>query len=273
MNMYVSVVLTDGLGNRFFQVAAMLWFAERTGRTPLLIRDWMAADRHPAAKPLTSYFLGIPTTQSAPAGRWRIIRAPDAFAPPTDELLETADDRMSIRLEGWFQHVDFLPRDPRIYFDALRLLATASTPLLDYENTAFLHIRRGDYLHPACAHHRVDLRAYYGLALAFFSDDTKIVVVSDDLEWARATFPVEYAFVPESRWVFCTGLNDFQTLGVMVRCGKGGIVANSTFSWWGAFFGHAVNSRRLYTMPGTWGLPPLPAEVALYPDWATVLPV
>jgi len=272
--MYVSIALTDGLGNRFFQVAAMLWYAERTGRTPLLIRDWITPERHPTSQPLTSYFLRIPTTQSPPAGRWVVHRVEDAFAPPQKELLDPVDERTFVKLEGWFQHVDFLPRNISWFSDALLFLETAKCPLLDYENTAFLHIRRGDYLHPACAHHRVDLRTYYGLALALFSDTTKIVVVSDDIEWARATFPVEYAFIPESRWMFCAGLNEFQTLGVMMRCGRGGIAANSTFSWWGSFFGHlSTDGRRLYTMPGKWGLPPLPAEVGLYPSWATVLPV
>jgi hypothetical protein len=187
--------------------------------------------------------------------------------------LEAVDDRTYVKLEGWFQHVDSLPRNVSWFSDTLRFLETANCPLLNYENAAFLHIRRGDYLHPACAHHRVDLRAYYGLALSLFADVAAIVVVSDDIEWARTTFPREYSFIPESHWVFCEGLNDFQTLAVMMRCGKGGIVANSTFSWWGAFFGHLTDARRLYTMPGRWGLPPLPAEVGLYPSWATVLPV
>ena len=271
--MYVSVALTDGLGNRFFQVAAMLWYAERTGRTPLFVREWMAAERHPPAHPITAYFPRIAITDHAPAGRWITLRAPEAFAPPRAELLEAVDDRMFVRLEGWFQHVDFLPSLTHHFSDATKLLVTASTPGIPYESAAFLHIRRGDYLHPACTHHRVDLRNYYSLALAIFSDASAIVVVSDDIEWARGTFPVEYAFIPESRWHFCAGLNDYQTLGTMMRCGRGGIVANSTFSWWGAFFGHLAAATRLYTMPGTWGLSPLPAEVALYPPWATVLPV
>lgn len=269
--MYVSVVLTDGLGNRFFQVTAMLWYAERTGRTPLFICDWITAEKHTTARPITAYFPRIAFAQSAPAGRWRTLRASDAFAPPTGALLESIDEHIFVKLEGWFQHVDFFPR---IGFsdDAVRLLLAAPIPSIDYENAAFLHIRRGDYLHPACAHHRVDLQNYYRLALALFAD-SKIVVVSDDIMWTKTTFPTEYSFIPESHWVFCEGLNDFQTLGVMIHCGSGGIIANSTFSWWGAFFGHASDSQRLYTMPGTWGLPPLPMEVSLYPPWATVLPV
>lgn len=267
--MYVSITLTDGLGNRFFQVAAMLWYAERTGRSPLFVREWITPDRHTAAQPITAYFPRIAVANHAPAGRWKTLRAPDAFAAPGTELLEAVDLRMSVRLEGWFQHVDFLPQRS-VFRGALSLLDTASIPSeISYESAAFLHVRRGDYLHPACAHHRVDLMNYYALALTMFSDVPVIVVVSDDVEWARGNLP---SLAPEKHWYFCDG-NDYQTLAVMTRCGRGGIVANSTFSWWGAFFGNGVAEDRIYTMPGTWGLPPLPAEVALYPPWATVLPV
>ena len=272
--MYVSVALTDGLGNRFFQVAAMLWYAERSGRTPLFVREWMAAERHPPAHPITAYFPRIAITDHAPAGRWVTLRAPDAFAAPQEELLEAVDDRLFVRLEGWFQHVDFLPSLMLHFSDAMKLLSTASIPpTVAYESAAFIHIRRGDYLHAACAHHRVDLANYYALALSLLSDAAAIVVVSDDMDWARVNLPRLYPDVDAQRWYFCDRLNDFQTLGVMMCCGHGGIVANSTFSWWGAFFGHLGAARRIYTMPGTWGLPPLPAEVALYPSWATVLPV
>lgn len=272
--MYVSVALTDGLGNRFFQVAAMLWYAERTGRTPLLVREWMAAERHPPAHPITAYFPRIAIADHAPAGRWIKLQASNAFAPPTAELLEAVDDRLFVRLEGWFQHVDYLPAQAHHFSEAIKLLSTASIPPgIAYESAAFLHIRRGDYLHPACAHHCVDLRNYYALALSMFSDADLIIVVSDDIEWVRENLPRMYTDVDARRWHFCTDLNDFQTLGMMSRCGRGGVVANSTFSWWGAFFGYLAAARRIYTMPGTWGLPPLPAEVGLYPPWATVLPV
>jgi hypothetical protein len=173
-----------------------------------------------------------------------------------------------VKLVGYFQTEKYFPR----VFPFPRILDTTAVPALPYDSCAFLHIRRGDYLLPVCAHHNVDLTTYRRCALAAYDASVKIVVCSDDVEWCQRSLPALYGdLVADDRWVFLDAeTTNIATLAVMARCGAGGICSNSTFSWWGSCLG----SRRGHIfMPGTWGHAPLPAPQDLYPPWATLLPV
>jgi hypothetical protein len=102
-----------------------------------------------------------------------------------------------------------------------------------------LHIRRGDYLqlpthHPTCT---ID---YYHKALANF--DGKVLVFSDDIDWCRKTFQ-------DSRFEFVEGNLDYEDLHLMSMC-KNNIIANSSFSWWGAWLNDTPN--KVVIAPKIW---------------------
>jgi len=95
-------------------------------------------------------------------------------------------------------------------------------------NTAFVHVRRGDYVkykdqHPPCS---LD---YYREATSLFPENTIFLVFSDDIEWCKEKFEDE-------RFVFIHNDEDYIDLYLMTLC-KGAIMANSSFSWWGAWLG------------------------------------
>jgi hypothetical protein len=268
----VTVKLTDGLGNRLFQVAAMLAYAERYGHAPIFVKSLILPMPHgDAEEPITAYFPSIPVHDELPAVTGStILHRPDAFR--YEPLLEVQGH---VILEGWFQHVSYLPlRFPHIPQIVVPPLGGV-LPLVDWGRAAFLHVRRGDYLHPACAHHNVDLTSYYALALSLYDEDTTIVVCSDDRAWCISELPTKFPAIARARWAFLEAASAASTLACMAACGRGGICANSTFSWWGAALGAAAQgtATAFWCMPGTWGRPPLPPVVELYPAWATVLPV
>jgi len=101
-------------------------------------------------------------------------------------------------------------------------------------NTVSLHIRRGDYLltpdhHPTCG---LD---YYNQAIELFPEVDKILVFSDDCEWAKKSFT-------EEKYVIIEGEKDYIDLYLMTMC-KNNIIANSSFSWWGAWLNENPNKR------------------------------
>jgi hypothetical protein len=269
---FVSVKLSDGLGNRFFQVAAMLGYAERHGHTPVFVSEWIQPNTtHPGPKTIQDYFPAIQVLPCAAGQEWTVLTLNGDDSLTYIDLPYVAT---SVCLSGYFQSPRYFPSGgpavPAI------LLAAAPAAMPTASPRAFLHVRRGDYLHPLCKHHQVDLRNYYRYALSVFDPSTSIVVCSDDIAWCRATLPHEYRdIVDASRWIFLADdLDDYETLRVMVGCSAGGICANSTFSWWATHFGRlAGNGDGMYCMPGTWGYPPLPPARDIYPDWATVLPI
>jgi hypothetical protein len=260
---HVACRLSDGLGNRFFQIATLLGYAEKHRHSPVLVKEWMLETNHAMTKTISDYFPGLPTIPLVPG--WLLMEEPGELLYRHVDLPPVLGN---VKLQGYFQSEKYFPSG-----------GVARPSILTgvderYQNYAFLHIRRGDYLLPVCQHHRVDLTIYYRYALSAFADsDTRILVCSDDLDWCRSHLVATYGdLISADRWEFFNG-NDYETLRAMTACGRGGITANSTFSWWGAYWGIGRGLHAVYAMPAVWGLPPLPPVVDLHPSWATVLPV
>ena len=102
-----------------------------------------------------------------------------------------------------------------------------------------IHIRRGDYLnlqnhHPSCT------LKYYSEAISKF--DGKFLVFSDDIEWCKENFK-------GTDFIFIEGNLDYQDLYLMSIC-KNNIIANSSFSWWGAWLN--TNSTKQVICPKQW---------------------
>jgi len=105
--------------------------------------------------------------------------------------------------------------------------------LLD-SNSCSLHVRRGDYLslpdyHPVCT------MDYYRNAIAEFSDDTRFLVFSDDIQWCKENFKGD-------NFHFIEGEKDYVDLYLMSLCNNN-IIANSSFSWWGAWLNNTPNKK------------------------------
>lgn len=98
-----------------------------------------------------------------------------------------------------------------------------------HDNYVSIHVRRGDYVSKQ-EYHPVQDESYYCRAMAHFSKDTNFLVFSDDPAWC------------ENQWFFrenpnvniVIGADNVMSLYLMSRS-KANIIANSSFSWWGAY--------------------------------------
>lgn len=116
------------------------------------------------------------------------------------------------------------------------------------DSTAFLHIRRGDYLNHPDVHYIQPLE-YYQSAISILlskKEINKIYVFSDDVQWIKnaSLFQNELFEIFDSN-------DELYTLHLMSQCKGGAICANSTFSWWGAFLG-AYSQRNPVFVPSRW---------------------
>ncbi len=109
-----------------------------------------------------------------------------------------------------------------------------------------IHVRRGDYLSPIYENKFVSLgREYYEKAVTYarlYADDPVFYIFSDDPEFVSTAFD----WLPEKRIVSCnSGDNSFRDMQLMSLC-KHNIIANSTFSQWGALLNRNEGHITIY---------------------------
>jgi len=100
-----------------------------------------------------------------------------------------------------------------------------------------MHIRRGDYTALAHVYHQLG-PAYYTRALSKCPAEAALVVFSDDVPWCRSQAWIG-ALRPLVQYV---DLPPAQALAAMAQC-EYHVVANSTFSCWGAILAHLYSNR------------------------------
>jgi len=170
-----------------------------------------------------------------------------------------------IILEGFWQSEAYFRDDAQTIRQELTLADVPSPEFLHYQqqigNTPVpvsIHIRRGDYVnHPEFSKTFgfVGLD-YYKQALQQLNnhhENTQLYVFSDDHAWVHENLPLPDNTV----FVQNTGPNgDVADLVLMSQC-RHHIIANSSFSWWGAWLNpHAdklvITPRKWYKQQPTW---------------------
>lgn len=104
-----------------------------------------------------------------------------------------------------------------------------------------LHIRRGDFLINSGNHHNLSID-WYEKALKKFDPDREVIIFSDDIFWAST----QELFKPD-RFIISDGNSSYHDMFMMTQCSDF-IIANSTFSWWGAWL---ANTGRVIA-PSKW---------------------
>lgn len=117
-----------------------------------------------------------------------------------------------------------------------------------------LHIRRGQDRPSAQSHHPWQSKSYYDEALSNFDlNEYTVVVFTDDFKWAKENINVNDVIFSE--WYNDYHRPDFIDLCMMTMC-DAHIIANSTFSWWGAWLSKPINEQKVIA-PKLWFGPAL----------------
>ena len=159
------------------------------------------------------------------------------------ELFSNCPDNIDLigyfQTEKYFKHIEDEIRQDFTFVDEV------SEPCKDIWKSIFggadvlsLHVRRGDYVgHTA---HPVQSMEYYKKALSHFFPDQPVLLCSDDPDWCRGEFT-------EDRFMISDGGDTRVDLCLMTMC-KYHIIANSSYSWWGAWL---ANSEKVIA-PSKW---------------------
>lgn len=153
--------------------------------------------------------------------------------------------------EKYFRSISTIIRNRFEITGALSGTTVEISKKLTDTNSVSIHVRRGDYvlnfetqrMHGSC---NLD---YYTKALEMITAKTQVThlyIFSDDISWTRENLKLS---LPATFVEHNNGQQAYEDLYLMSRC-KHNIIANSSFSWWGAWLNN--NSEKIVVAPKNW---------------------
>ncbi|MBV5329827.1 MAG: alpha-1,2-fucosyltransferase [Chlorobium sp.] len=155
--------------------------------------------------------------------------------------------------ERYFSHIESVLRSE---FSLKEKLTTANADMVKQITSAgecavSVHIRRGDYVtNPHTAqYHGVCSLDYYRTAVSYIAERVSqphFFIFSDDHDWVLKNFDIDYQMTLVQVNDANQGIYD---LHLMKAC-RHHIIANSSFSWWGAWLN--PSSEKIVLAPKRW---------------------
>lgn len=260
---YIQII--GGLANQLWQYAAALNFAKQNNIDNVICDPtWLEALKNTPGITPRDYALepfgAVCGTATASAARleWNSI----------DRNGIISDDYI---LHGYFQDKNIVTDEiADLFLSRLldrRIMHLDRQPGLSKPGySVMVHIRRGDYVtNPnAFAHHGVLSEDYYQLAMQVMSrySPTSVFVATEDVEYVLNNL---HAYIPRGPHnTHVVDMDAMDTLALMSLC-DAHIIANSSFSWWGARF--SKSSNVIY--PNRWTRHSSAPEL-MYPEWVGI---
>lgn len=164
----------------------------------------------------------------------------------------------NVCLDGYWQSEKYFKDIEEIIrreFTLKKIPSREFKKICDYicsKESVSLHIRRGDYVFNKTTNkfHGVCPLNYYYKAIELMNQKVKnsvYFIFSDDIEWAKNNLKlkVPHHFVSDRNGK----IKDYEEIILISRC-KSHIIANSTFSWWGAWLNNKPN--KIVIAPKKW---------------------
>lgn len=270
----VVVRIWEGLGNQLFQYAYARALQLRTGKQVCLDTDRIFKDvlEHKGVErkySLDKFHIQLPIANNTERKLfflerrnylhklvlllaknnlwfWAFQKENDIWYKEKQKIV-----RDNSYLMGWFQ-------DEKYFIEYRDILLKELTPkkkiriskklrdMLKSDLTVSVHIRRTDFKKLG----NTLPVSYYKLAQKTMESrvaNPQYIIFTDDAEWVKAHLD----FGENAYWVCEEELKDYEELFVMSRC-RHNIIANSTFSWWGAWLNK--NENKIVVGPRQWNV-------------------
>ena len=241
--------LKGGLGNMMFQIAALKSLAKDNESDVVfsnLINHFDFLNKEVSHNPKVNYaqeyiniFKNISFNNEVSTGASVNIEFPFDFVK-----LKFKD---KTRYSGFFQSENYFIHNRNYILNLFEPNDVIKKYIIDkYSNvlnhkTCSIHVRRGDYL-KSQETHPVQSLQYFESAIFTIKEIDKYLVFSDDIKWCKENFIGDkFLFIEEDR--------DYIELFLMSQCNHN-IIANSSFSWWGAWLNK--NENKIVVAPSKW---------------------
>lgn len=268
----IVVRLQGGLGNQLFQFAAALALAKRRDTSVAFDFRFLAGTKKETTpRSFELHLFNIPegTASTIDKLAFGMINIPfiSILASITQKIFSAKfyseqsllfDPLLfkitgkHIYLKGYFQSERYFKEVKNEILNMLpSVTRTVISEKIKLSNSVSLHIRRGDYASVERinkVHGLLSLQYYYSAVQYMIEQlgNVHVFIFSDDVEWVKENLmlQVDFSYVNNNR-------DDNTDIILMSLC-KHNIIANSSFSWWGAWFNS--NPKKIVIAPKRWFL-------------------
>jgi len=268
----LTCYLQGGLGNQLFQIFTTLSYA-LTHKKPFAFTNKAKIDRgtirstywHSFLSPLAKFTKDIDYYKlNAIVIKEKKFAYNELPSPPANINNINANANANIILDGYFQSYKYFETHYKNIIklikleeqrENVRLKYTIKYPLLS--NTISLHIRQGDYkyvqnyhplmtydyYHDALTYIQTNKKEISTINVLIFCEKNDLTSILPMLERLRQSFPTLTFQIVDFT------IPDWEQLLLMSLC-QHNIIANSSFSWWGAYFN--ANPGKIVCYPSNW---------------------
>ena len=237
------------LGNQMFQFAATVGIARKTNQGFAFpkenteipsVEDFKDGVRREVSFDLPKYFPNIERTLQPlkEIQTYHIAQepyfhfCPDLFTVPDQTNLmgyfqtEKYFEHCSDLILGFFQFDKDIKKQAENNFPSFPVK-------LEYVS---IHLRRGDYAGLQQFHPVMDADYYFDAMTQFMDGDYCFLIFSDDIQYAKELFG------EQENIVYIEGNDPAVDMCMMTMCDHN-VIANSSFSWWGAWLNDNTNKK------------------------------
>ncbi len=258
----IKVLLMGGLGNQMFQYAIGRSLAITNRDRLVLDTSWFdGAGNLEKYNPLYTFRLPVFDIRNFKidnisflylfsyviAGYKVVCETKEMSGRFCPEIYSLRSINKDIYLEGYWQNENYFKGIQNIIRKEFVPKKEISEKI-DNQKSVSLHIRRGDYVKDENTKKIFAVLGldYYKNAIDLIAKkigNPEIFVFSDDIPWVKENLKID---LPVR---FVENKEDYEDMWLMSRC-QHHIIANSSFSWWGAWLGN--NPDKIVIAPKQW---------------------
>jgi hypothetical protein len=255
----ITCYLMGGLGNQIFQIFATLSYAFKYKYQFRFLNQSLASCNkrftywdtffHKLKPFLTESFIEPIYVLRENSFEYNSLKSPIHFY-----------DYKTIQLYGYFQSEKYFEEYYDVIYRLLQLdnqkkeVLTKCNFEFDLTKTLSLHFRLGDYKQIQHYHPIMTFEYYKNALEVILEKDNTINQVlyfceENDIDEVLVTITKLNEIYSNINFIRAENLNDYEEMLLMSQC-KHHIIANSSFSWWGAYFN--TNKDKIVCYPNIW---------------------
>jgi Glycosyl transferase family 11 len=248
----ISIFLQAGLGNQFFQLFTAIAYAIEFQETLVIPRfKWDEDKRSPYWDTVFKRLKDAVDAKLNPASLPRYCEEGFHYTALTK--------KSNVILFGYFQSYKYFNKHSESIIKRLSLRLEQQmikTKYMTLPQSISLHFRIGDYMNIQL-HHPLLQDDYYVVAIQRImkltkKDDWDIIYFceeKDNLPVRQRLFKIKKQFPELTFHKASDEMKDWEQL-LLMSCSDHNIIANSSFSWWGAYLN--PNPDKIVCYPSTW---------------------